>query len=99
MTNVFAGTLLPLMALRVISRGRSSQVGFGEKRTSIGRQDRPVRSRMTRFGSRAAFADLAPVQKRLRSFSAQFHDFRPVRAQIATARRRTRAIGLHEGLE
>jgi hypothetical protein len=30
-------------------------------------------------------ADLAPVQKRLRPFSAQFHDFRPVRAQIATA--------------
>ena len=29
--------------------------------------------------------DLAPVQKRLRTFSAQFHDFRPVRAQIATA--------------
>jgi hypothetical protein len=27
--------------------------------------------------------DLAPVQKRLRSFSAQFYDFRPVRAQIA----------------
>jgi hypothetical protein len=27
--------------------------------------------------------DLAPVQKRLRTFSAQFHDFRPVRAQIA----------------
>jgi hypothetical protein len=35
------------MALRVISRGRSSRVAFGEKRTSIGRQDRPVRSRMT----------------------------------------------------
>jgi hypothetical protein len=28
--------------------------------------------------------DLAPVQKRLRTFSAQFHDFQPVRAQIAT---------------
>ena len=28
---------------------------------------------------------IAPVQKRLRTFSAQFHDFRPVRAQIATA--------------
>jgi hypothetical protein len=60
---------------------------------------------LDRFGtdiagkSRASFADLAPVQKRLRSFSAQFHDFRPVRAQIATARRRTRAIGLHEGLD
>jgi len=38
---------------------------------------------MTRFGSRASFADLAPVQKRLRTFSAQFHDFRSVRAQIA----------------
>src|SRR5262245_3167073 len=36
--------------------------------------------------------DLAPVQKRLRTFSAQFHDFRPVRAQIATARRRTLRI-------
>jgi hypothetical protein len=30
--------------------------------------------------------DLVPVQKRLRTFSAQFHDFRPVRAQITTAR-------------
>src|SRR5215469_16210602 len=30
--------------------------------------------------------DLAPVQRRLRTFSAQFHDFRPIRAQIATAR-------------
>ena len=30
-----------------------------------------------------------PVRKCLRSFSAQFHDFRPVRAQISTARRRT----------
>jgi len=50
MTNVFAGTLLPLMALRVISRGRSSQVAFGEKRTSIGRQDRLFRSRMTHIG-------------------------------------------------
>ncbi|MGB8738765.1 MAG: hypothetical protein WCD52_00480 [Xanthobacteraceae bacterium] len=36
--------------------------------------------------------DLAPVQKRLRTFSSQFHDFRPVRAQIATARRRTLCI-------
>jgi len=35
------------------------------------------------------YPDLAPVQKRLVSFSAQFPDFRPVRAQIATARRRT----------
>ena len=26
-----------------------------------------------------------PVQKRLRTFSAQFHDFRPVRAQIIAA--------------
>src|SRR5215510_15404040 len=34
-------------------------------------------------------SDLAPVRKRLGSFSAQFHDFPPVRAQIATARRRT----------
>ena len=37
-------------------------------------------------------ADLAPVQKRLRPFSAQFHDFRPVRAQIAPAWRRTLRI-------
>src|ERR1700752_1800698 len=29
--------------------------------------------------------DPAPVQKRLRTFSAQFYDFRPVRGQIATA--------------
>ena len=49
MTNVFAGTLLPLMALRVISRGRSSQVAFGEKRTSTGRQSRLVWSRMTQL--------------------------------------------------
>ena len=59
----------------------------------------PSDSFHARFGSRASFADLEPVQKRLISFSAQFHDFRPVRAQIAAARRRTRASGLHEGLE
>jgi hypothetical protein len=29
--------------------------------------------------------DLVPVQKRLRTFSAQFHDFRLVRAQIPAA--------------
>src|SRR5215469_3582602 len=29
--------------------------------------------------------DLAPVQKHLRTYSAQFHDFRLVRGQIATA--------------
>jgi len=29
--------------------------------------------------------DLTPVRKRLGIFSAQFHDFPPVRAQIATA--------------
>jgi hypothetical protein len=37
----------PEMPLRVISRGRSSQVAFGEKRTSTGRQSRLVWSRMT----------------------------------------------------
>ena len=36
--------------------------------------------------------DLAPVRKRLRTFSAQFYDFRLVRAQIAAARRRTLRI-------
>src|SRR6516162_5910893 len=36
--------------------------------------------------------DLAPVQKRLRTFSAQFYDFRLVRAKIAAARRRTLCI-------
>src|SRR4029077_6708073 len=36
--------------------------------------------------------DLAPVQKRLRILSAEFHDFRPVRVQIAAARRRTLRI-------
>src|SRR5262249_21927805 len=36
--------------------------------------------------------DLAPVQKRLRTFSAQFHDLRPVRAQIPAAWRRTLRI-------
>jgi len=50
-TSAFYGPACLLLALRVISRGRSSQVAFGEKRTSIGRQDRPVRSRMTHFGS------------------------------------------------
>ena len=35
------------MALRVISRAHNNQVAFGEKRTSTGRQSRPVRSRMT----------------------------------------------------
>jgi len=34
---------------------------------------------LTRFGSRASFADPASVQKRLRSLSAQFYDFRLVR--------------------
>jgi hypothetical protein len=36
--------------------------------------------------------DLAPVQKRLRIFSAQFHDFRPIWAQIGTVRQRTLPI-------
>src|SRR5262249_13785561 len=36
--------------------------------------------------------DLAPVQKRLRTFSAQFHDLRLVRAQIPAAWRRTLRI-------
>jgi hypothetical protein len=36
--------------------------------------------------------DLAPVQKHLRTFSAQFYDFRLVQAQIAAARRRTLRI-------
>ena len=38
------------MALRVISRAHNNQVAFGEKRTSTGRQSRPVRSRMTQNG-------------------------------------------------
>src|SRR5215831_5376134 len=37
-------------------------------------------------------ADLAPVQKRLRTYLAQFYDFRPIRAQIAATRRRTLRI-------
>src|SRR6516164_8067143 len=36
--------------------------------------------------------DLAPFRKRLRTYLAQFYDFRPVQAQIATARRRTLRI-------
>src|SRR5215831_12820401 len=37
-------------------------------------------------------ADLAPVQKRLRTYLARFYDFRPIRAQIAVTRRRTLRI-------
>jgi len=40
----------PFLALRVISRAHNSQVGFGEKRTSIGSKGRPTRSRMTPTG-------------------------------------------------
>jgi len=40
----------PFMALRVISRGRSSQVAFGEKRTLSGRRGPLAKSRMTWSG-------------------------------------------------
>jgi hypothetical protein len=40
----------PFLALRVISRLCSDLIAFGEKRTSNGRQDRPVRSKMTHSG-------------------------------------------------
>jgi hypothetical protein len=39
--------LWPLLAHRVISLLRNNQVAFKVKRTSMGTQNRPVRSRMT----------------------------------------------------
>ena len=48
----FAAAHESVLADRVISRARINQVAFGEKRTSIGRQDRPVQSRMTQLRHR-----------------------------------------------
>jgi len=43
------------LAHRVISRARNNQVAFGEKRTSTGRHNWPVLSRMTHLGHQPPF--------------------------------------------